>query len=171
MCLQTAAKNYEKIAEKNKQFCCIYHFLILIFTTKLHKLNINAENLSDPYLRGRYVREGSTSGNLTDLKLFYRLINDGIEVVTQEPYGANTAEDYKGLTWANDSDDVLLLLTVIRKPIPFTSALLTGTTTHGDLTEAGQRDLVDYAIQIANEVTRDTEGYKFVSSQVQKDLL
>jgi hypothetical protein len=139
------------------------------FTTQVKKLNINAENLTDPYLEGSYTDVGSHK--LQDLKIFYKSLNKGILLCTRQTYGTNQSEDFLGSVWANTSDTVTLSLTVIQKPIEFTDVLLEGAASYEQLNEPGIRDLVDYAIQVANEVTRDKEGYQFISSQIQKDLI
>ena len=139
------------------------------FTTQLKKININSEFLSDPYLEGSFAEIGSHK--LENLKIFYKSLNKGIQVCTRQPYGTNTSEDYHGLVWPNQADIVTLSLTVIQKPIEFTQALLGGTTSYEQLSESGIRDLVEYAIQVASEITRDKEEYQFISSQIQKDIM
>ena len=136
-----------------------------MFTYHVKKIDIGSPHLSDPYLEGRFGGVGSEK--LPQGKFFYQLENNLLSIVTRQSYGSNSAEDYKGMVWANDADTV----TMIRKPVKFTEPLLATANEYKDLTEAGARDLVDYAVQIANEITRDKEGYQFISSQLQKDIL
>jgi len=140
-----------------------------VFTYHVKKIDIGSPHLSDPYLEGRFGGVGSE--NLPHGKFFYQLENNLLGIITRQTYGSNTAEDYKGMVWANDEDTVTMIVTMIRKPVKFTESLLATGNEYKDLTEAGARDLVDYAVQIANEITRDKEGYQFISSQLQKDIL
>lgn len=138
---------------------------------KIHcrKLDIGASYLSDPYLEG--MAPGVGSHKLDQMKVYYQLFEDQIIFRTREVFGANNSEDFLSIVNADLGDTLMVELTCIRRPKEFTSALLASTNEFKELSETGTRDLLDYAIQIANEITRDTEGYQYISSQIQKDIL
>lgn len=138
-------------------------------TIQLRKLNHHNDELNDPYLEGSFA-QGAGAEKFENIKVFYKLISDGIQLVTRDRF-SNASSDYEGFLTANDEDSFSLTITCIRKPTEFTSALLEGTATYKELSPAGQRDLIDYAIQVSSEITREKEEYQYISSQIQKDLM
>lgn len=141
-----------------------------IKTVPMLKVDIGSERINDPYLEGGFPELGSH--NLEDLRVYYQLRRGGIKIITREMFSTSGAHLYGILgPDTNSQESARILLTVIQKPTEFTASLLTGSTQYTDLTEPGTRDLVEYAIQIASEVTREKDEYQFISSQIQKDLL
>ena len=140
-------------------------------TIPLIKLDIGAERINDPYLEGGFPTV-TGSENANDFKLFYQIQRGGIKIKTREQFHFSNQELFGVLGPDQlNGESARVVLTVIQKPTEFNASLLAGTTTYNELTEPGIRDLIEYAIQIASEITREKEEYQFISSQIQKDLL
>jgi len=134
------------------------------------KINIDSDFESDPYLHSNYGINIETNQNFDELKLYYQIKDGGIRLTFNQPPGFDLNYYFYGHNSPALSDIQRFILTCIAKPTEFNASNLVGTTDYVQLSEAGQRDLVNYAIQIASEITREKDEYQFITSEIQKDL-
>lgn len=143
-------------------------------TIPARKINIDSNYERDPYIKSN-LGTGVSNEKLDDAQVNYQLVNNGIKLSFpnfngQSPVNITDAQN-DFFVWDSTDTRVSVVLTCIVKPTEFTSTNLNSTTQYTELTEAGQRDLVNYAIQITSEITREKDEYQYISSEIQKDLL
>ncbi len=143
-------------------------------TIPARKINLDANFERDPYLRSN-LGSGVSNENLDDTQLYYQLVNGGIKFQFPD-FNAATLLGTAGSTekwfnWDIVTTSAFAVLTCIAKPTEFTVTNIVTNDEYTELTESGQRDLVNYAIQITSEITREKDEYQFITGEIQKDLL